>query len=235
MAVDQQKMSELTEELARLSTQRKEAEKENLTLRREIMRLMEIVNKIKPSSGCEGGSKVDSYMQTDEIIFPENRGNRSNQNMIDPATRAENFERHNLSRNDNEFNFNKNRESGDYINKSGIGSEGCRGDNRDPLMSLMSYFQSLQVMIPLPKFDGIKRNPIEFIKQLEKYFLRKNTSEELKLILIEDALVGRAKLWHDARIFPFISYVHFEEKFLEEFYSIEALMVAKIPMGKSPI
>lgn len=24
--------------------------------------------------------------------------------------------------------------------------------------------------IPLPKFDGIKRNPIEFIKELEKYF-----------------------------------------------------------------
>lgn len=46
-------------------------------------------------------------------------------------------------------------------------------------------------------------------------------------MLVEDALIGRAKLWHDARVFPFVSYSHFKEKFLEEFYSIEARMVAK--------
>lgn len=45
--------------------------------------------------------------------------------------------------------------------------------------------------------------------------------------MVEDALVGRAKLWYEARTFPFISYAHFKEKFLDEFYSIEARMVAK--------
>lgn len=51
--------------------------------------------------------------------------------------------------------------------------------------------------------------------------------EDLKLLLIEDALVGRAKLWHEARNFSFISYAHIKEKFLDEFYSIEARIVAK--------
>lgn len=34
-------------------------------------------------------------------------------------------------------------------------------------------------------------------------------------------------MWHDARAFPFITFQHFKDKFLEEFYSIEARMYAK--------
>lgn len=79
----------------------------------------------------------------------------------------------------------------------------------------------------MPKFDGLSKNSIQFIQSFEKYFLRKSISENLQLIIVEDALIGKAKMWHDARTFPFINYQHFKMKFLEEFYSIEARMLAK--------
>lgn len=45
--------------------------------------------------------------------------------------------------------------------------------------------------------------------------------------MVEDALIGRAKLWYETRTSPFVNYKHFKDKFLEEFYSIEARMSAK--------
>lgn len=54
-----------------------------------------------------------------------------------------------------------------------------------------------------------------------------NVSDDAKLLMVEDAMIGRAKLWYDARVFPFVNYSHFKDKFLKEFYSIEAIMVAQ--------
>ncbi|XP_043460899.1 uncharacterized protein LOC122497698 [Leptopilina heterotoma] len=226
MSFNQQAMDELKEELARISKQRIEAEKENTVLRQEILRFKDIVEHMKNNS--EGGNKVDSSIQTEEIEVFKEKTNFVNQNVIDQTTHDDNFENKKILQPGNQCNAYENRKSIDSSNQSCINIGGCRNDKQDILVTgLMNYFQSMQVTTPLPKFDGIKLNPIEFIKQLEKYFVRKNVSDDAKLLMVEDAMIGRAKLWYDARVFPFITYSHFKDKFLEEFYSIEARMVAK--------
>lgn len=157
MGVDQQAMDELKEQLARVSTQRVEAEKENNILRKEIAKLKELYQQSLQSSRIEGGSKVDSGVQTDETVDAEIEGNILNHKVTDQATREKN-NRDKFSQSENNFKLNENRKSVEYLNKRCSSSDGCRNDKQDELVSgLMNYFQSLQVTIPLPKFDGIKR------------------------------------------------------------------------------
>lgn len=206
----QAQMTELKDELARVNTLRANAEKQNNILMAEICRLKEIQTPQKQngaSSSNGGGTKMNACIQTENLINIESRGKNVNYNLIDQDIRTD---------------------YGDIVTLDSAGEGGCQMTNQDELIKgIVNYLQTLQVTIPLPKFDGLKKNPIEFIKDLEKYFLRKNVSEDLKLIIVEEALVGRAKLWIDARSGPFINYQHFKDKFLEEFYSIEARMVAK--------
>lgn len=174
MTVDQHVFDELKEELARINKQRVETEKENNTLRREISRLKELYNQIKESNICEGGSKIDVGLQTDEIRVAENQGNIINKNVIDQNMCGEIFGFNKISPSENEVNFNESRKSLDYLKRNCNNNNGCQNDKSDALVKgIMDYFQSLQVTIPLPKYDGIKRNPIEFMKELEKYLKKK--------------------------------------------------------------
>ena len=99
--------------------------------------------------------------------------------------------------------------------------------NDDLVRGILNHFQSLQVNLCLPTFDGLTCNPIEFIQNFEKYLLRKNIVEEAKLLIVEDALKGKATVWYDARAIPFADFLTFKKSFLSEFYSIEARMSAK--------
>ena len=40
--------------------------------------------------------------------------------------------------------------------------------------------------------------------------------------VLEKALKGRAKTWYDSVIYPFANFDNFKERFLQEFYSVEA-------------
>lgn len=222
---------ELSEELKRVKNQRFESDKENHTLRREIRRMKkEFQKQISEVVGAagEGATKIDAVVQTENMFEFEcgknvNNEQRNQAGHNDLITNQNN-KKSTSNNNDNisEVNNRDNHfENNEYESRSNF-------ENQNNFMGgLMKYFESLQVSIPLPKFDGVKKNPLEFIKDLEKYFARRNVTENLKLISIEDSLIGKAKMWHDARAFPFISFNHFKEKFLEEFYSIEARMNVK--------
>lgn len=187
-------------------------------------------NQRKVESASTGGTKVDNYSQT-ENLNTENNGKQMTHSLINQAEHCDLniFDNTQQCKEINErYEHNSNFENKIEFNSRNNYNNNSREGAKDELMrGMLNYFESLQVSMPLPKFDGIKKNPIEFIKELEKYFIRKNVSENLKLIIIEDALVGKARMWHDARSFPFISYQHFKDKFLDEFYSVEARMVAK--------
>lgn len=229
----QAQMTELKDELQRVITLRAKSEKENDMLRVEIGRLLELQkqNQNVRGNGYAGGTKTDVCIQTENLAIDDTQNKNVSNKLIDQEVRGdvnETFQlpqvKNNIS-NDNLLGFGK---SVEFTKQSSVSDRGYQPDNQETIFKgIMNYLQSLQVSVPLPKFDCLKRNPIEFVKELEKYFLRKNIAEDLKLIIVEEALNGRAKMWYDARSFPFIDYQHFKEKFLEEFYSIEARMVAK--------
>lgn len=85
----------------------------------------------------------------------------------------------------------------------------------------MTHFQNLQINIALPTFDIDKSNPLKFLEQLEKYFVRKNVLENQKLLLVEETLRGRAKIWVETRVAPFPNYDEFKKAFVKDMYGIE--------------
>ncbi|XP_031779488.2 uncharacterized protein LOC116416172 [Nasonia vitripennis] len=99
--------------------------------------------------------------------------------------------------------------------------------NLDLVNGILSHFETLHVSLVLPTYDGENGNPIQFIEKLEKYFIRKKIKHEQKLLVVEDALKGRARVWYEARFSPFISFEHFKRIFNDEFYSLEARMKFK--------
>ena len=96
------------------------------------------------------------------------------------------------------------------------------GLNDELVRGILNHFQSLQIIIDLPNYNGDKGNPAEFIERLEKYFVRKKIANNQKLNVTEDAVKGRARAWFEARPNSFINYGHFRSSFLQEFYSLEA-------------
>ena len=110
----------------------------------------------------------------------------------------------------NEIDRNKNSEKGN----SEINLELVNG--------ILSKFETLNINVILPTYDGDNGNPMRFLEKLEKYFARKKIPEDQKLLVLEDALKGRAHVWYEARYNPFISFRHFKHAFLTEFYSLES-------------
>ena len=53
--------------------------------------------------------------------------------------------------------------------------------------------------------------------------MRKRVTEDhQKLLITEDALKDRARAWYEAQRNPFIDFLHFKNRFLKAFYSLEA-------------
>lgn len=102
-----------------------------------------------------------------------------------------------------------------------------QGNNSELINGILKQFQALQINISLPLFDPDRSNPMEFIRNFEKYSIRKNISEDDKLLIVEDALQGTVKIWFDAITTPFLNYNEFKEVFLKEFFSLEARMQVK--------
>ena len=103
--------------------------------------------------------------------------------------------------------------------------------NLNLVNGILSHFETLQISIVMTTYDSERGNPAEFVEKIEKYYRRKKIKDEQKLLIIEDALMGRARLWYEARLSPFIGYDHFKSVFLSEFYSIEARMKIKTEWG----
>lgn len=229
----QGEVMELKERLKRVDAQRTQSDKENEHLRAEIRRMKEALDKqVQSRTGAtgKGVTKKDANAQTEDFVNLDCGKNmthreRDQTRHIDVFIDKNTQNAANSSRFDDQNNFEN--YSGNNRREDCCGNVNQLSGQDNLMKGLMNYFDALQVSISLPKFDGVKKNPIEFIKDIEKYFVRKNISEHLKLILVEDALTGKAKMWHDTRAFPFITFKHFKDKFLEEFYSIDVRMNAK--------
>ena len=73
--------------------------------------------------------------------------------------------------------------------------------------------------VKLPTFDAEHGgNPKEFLKNIERYLTIKRIKGMAKIIVVGEALVGRAKLWYEANEFE--EFAVFRDAFLEEFCSI---------------
>lgn len=69
-------------------------------------------------------------------------------------------------------------------------------NNTDLISRILKQFQALQINLSLPLFDPDNSNPMEFIRNFEKYCIRKNILDGERLLVVEDALQGSTKIWY---------------------------------------
>ncbi|KAK2574868.1 hypothetical protein KPH14_012964, partial [Odynerus spinipes] len=108
------------------------------------------------------------------------------------------------------------------------GRTGRKGATRDPgdseeriVSGVMNQLQYMQLDIKPPKFsDEQDKNPKEFLAELENFFQFKHVREEHKVLVTENLLDGRAKVWANSMTHTFTDFNAFREAFLHEFYSI---------------
>ena len=200
-------IEELKGKLDRLMTQRTQAQKENTygreCVRTQIATLQENNMQLQDNIS-KGGKRVDSVCQTDNYVS-ENKDKDSttsgvNSNNVDAGGLVD------------PVNSRTTTTSASTLSCIGDRAESVNSTqvNNDLVRGILNHFQSQKVNISLPTFDGLSCNPVEFIQNLEKYNLRKNIPEEVKLVIVEDALKGKAKLWHDARDVPFRNFRDFQ-------------------------
>lgn len=197
-----QTMDELKDQIKRLSTRSTASENENKILRKQLDEIREQNKKLieRIESSIDETSRRSKVTQT-------------NGSQTSP---------HHPNPNSGTSTGQNNR------NNEGNNTDDATGNiNMELVNGILSHFETLNISVPLPSYDGQTGNPVQFIEKLEKYFLRKRTRTEQKLLIVEDALKGRARIWHEARFNPFISFEHFKTAFLNEFYSLEARIKSK--------
>ena len=214
----QAELDELKSALSCLEQQRNAIEKENQLLRERLVAQTEKQNKQgRQGNAPNGGNSAEIVIQTDANIIPSK----------DAAVQSgllEVVDMRGLTSPTETLTVNNYQSNSPAI--AGI-TDDTSSLNYNLVRGILSHFETLQLNIALPQFVGIKNNPVEFIQNLEKYFQRRNVSNDLKLIFVEDSLKGRARTWFDARAIPFDNYMQFKEMFLKEFQFIEARMKAK--------
>lgn len=192
-------MDELKEQIERLSARSTSSENENKILRKQLEELTEQNRKLQERLNSSSGSDNRSGRKTSSSgsqTSPSRSDNLDNDNAPPP-------------RNENDGARDPNADA--------IGAA-----NLELINGILNHFETLNVSVALPIYDGENGNPVQFVEKLEKYFVRKRTKTEQKLLLVEDALKGRARVWFEARYSPFISFEHFKTIFLNEFYGVEA-------------
>ena len=158
--------------------------------------------------------QLNKLIELNERLLLE-KEERENQNLVD-------------SRLSNNINNQSNIKTGIQQNVVSSGAENISNNvNSDLVQGILDHFRSLQVQINPPIYNGESGNPVEYLDDIEKYFLRKRVAWDQKLLIVEDSLKGRAKAWYEARLTPFMDFAHFKSIFLKEFYSVEARVQAK--------
>lgn len=66
--------------------------------------------------------------------------------------------------------------------------------NKELISGILKHFQQLQINIALPEFEPDRSNPVEFIRNFEKYCIPKDIVEHQKVLIVEDALRGSARV-----------------------------------------
>ena len=84
---------------------------------------------------------------------------------------------------------------------------------------IVNNLQNMNIDVKTPKFfDEMSLNPCEFLEDMERFYILKGIKEDRKLVFIQQALDGKARLWLDLKG-SFENYTAFKEAFLSEFYS----------------
>ena len=88
------------------------------------------------------------------------------------------------------------------------------------ICNLVSAIGSSQLDYKIPKFSNENEcHPLEFLDKMEKFFRIKNINDEKKLVSIEIALEGNARLWFNLTN-DFDTYENFKLAFQARFFSI---------------
>ncbi|XP_048511045.1 uncharacterized protein LOC125500905 [Athalia rosae] len=91
-----------------------------------------------------------------------------------------------------------------------------------------SSSNNIELDIKAPKFsDEDKSNPIEFLRDLERYFNVHNVNDAKQDWVLGSILEGRAKIWYEANKEVCNTYENFRKHFKREFYSVQYQVKAK--------
>ena len=89
--------------------------------------------------------------------------------------------------------------------------------------------------ITVPHFESAsKQNPMIFLNEIENYFKIKGITDEWKMLIVKNALVGTARSWFSLTIGNQLSYELFRKKFLTFFWcqSRQNEVKSKLNFGK---
>nr|AKD28119.1 hypothetical protein [Glypta fumiferanae] len=101
-------------------------------------------------------------------------------------------------------------------------NQGRPGVSAEEISTIISNVQNFNIDIRMPKFTNESElNPMRFLEGVERFCRVKNVKDDRKLLLIENALEGRASLWFEMQE-GIQNYEEFKKRFLEEFYSVPA-------------
>lgn len=192
-----------------MRAERKSNNQENELLRRKVVQLEEINKELQQSAMRNVSNQNDTATISQDIL------NKSNGSM------SKQFD-------NNVPKFGENNDSQSVDSRRVYQSENSLQTNNNDLISgILKQFQALQINLTLPLFNPDSSNPVEFIRSFEKYCIRKNIVDDERLLIVEDALQGTAKIWFDTIAIPCSSFNEFKDIFLKEYFSIEARMQAK--------
>lgn len=99
------------------------------------------------------------------------------------------------------------------------GSENNHQPNEQLVNGLVNQLRNLQININVPKFCE-ESNPMEYIESIERYLKLKNVCEEQCLMVVENIIEGRVRIWYEVVKNQVSTFIEFKHAFLNEFYSI---------------
>ncbi|XP_043475963.1 uncharacterized protein LOC122507367 [Leptopilina heterotoma] len=221
LAQQQQQIDELKNEIKRLRVETQASSQENDILRREVVRMDELVK--QAHQNASNHTKVscrDVCIQSEVHVV---------NTMNDADIHRDQASGETLNKGDSVSQVVLDSRYGNTINNK----DGPQNDFTSELISgIFNQFQQLQINIPLPVFDLKCTNPVEFIRNLEKYFVRKEIMDSKKLLVVEDALRGSARVWFDTVLNPFRHFNEFKDKFFNKYlYNTCICMILVLESG----
>lgn len=92
-------------------------------------------------------------------------------------------------------------------------------NNDNIIRGLATHLPYISLNPKIPMYND-KMNPKEYLEEIKNYLKMKKIPEELRLMMVENVLANHMKTWFKVNKQSFVSFEIFENKFLEEYYSI---------------
>lgn len=204
-------IEELNDKNNRLQTSAAASEKENRLLRKDIATHLQTIENLQRQLEAIQRSTTTlptptapsaEQLQQQELLKNSDVITRNNNNSGVIDSNVSNGQQQGRVNNMNALNTVNNAGRTDArnvtggMNVSNMAYNADRNDTNIFMQGILEQMRVSQIKVNLPKYSGNQENPVEFLQNLEKYFIRKNIQDNEKILIVEEALQGKASYSH---------------------------------------